>query len=72
VLAIFEKLGDVRSRAGIMHNMALILQACGETSEALRIYREEALPTFERSGDKRGVKMTQDHINALVGENSNP
>ena len=50
-LPLFERLGDVRSRAVTMGKIADVLQARGEYEEALRIRREEELPVFERLGD---------------------
>src|SRR5262249_41509144 len=44
-------LGDVRSRAVTLGQVADILQARGELDEALRIRREEELPVYERLGD---------------------
>ena len=52
-LPVFERLGDVRSRAVTMGQIADILQARGELDEALRIRREEELPVYERLGDVR-------------------
>ncbi len=52
-LPVYERLGDVRSRAVTMGKVADILQARGEVDEALRIRREEVLPAFEKLGDVR-------------------
>jgi tetratricopeptide (TPR) repeat protein len=52
-LPVYERPGDVRSRAVTMGKVADILQARGELDEALRIRREEELPVFERLGDAR-------------------
>lgn len=41
---LFDELGDVRSRAVTMGQIADILQQRGETDEALRIHLEERLP----------------------------
>ncbi len=38
--------------------IADVLQGRGELDEALRIYREEALPTFERLGDVQARAVT--------------
>ena len=43
VLPVYEKLGDVRSRAVTMGQIADILQARGQLDEALRIRQEEQL-----------------------------
>ena len=52
-LPVYERLGDVRSRAVTMGQIADILQSRGELDEALRIRREEQLPVYERLGDVR-------------------
>ncbi len=52
-LPVYERLGDVRSRAVTMGQIADILEARGELDEALRIRREEVLPVYERLGDVR-------------------
>ena len=52
-LPVYERLGDVRSRAVTMGKIADILQARGDLDEALRIRREEQLPVYERLGDVR-------------------
>ena len=50
---MYERLGDVRSRAVTLGKIADILAARGEQDEALRIRREEELPVYERLGDVR-------------------
>ncbi len=64
MLPVFERLGDVRSRAVTMGQIADILQGRGETDEALRIRREEELPVFERLGDVRERAVTLQKIAA--------
>jgi tetratricopeptide (TPR) repeat protein len=61
-LPVYERLGDVRSRAVTLGQIANILQQRGETGEALRILREEALPVFERLGDVRSRAVTLGQI----------
>ena len=61
-LPVYERLGDVRSRAVTMGKIADILQGRGETDEALRIRREEQLPVFERLGDVRSRAVTMGQI----------
>jgi phosphopentomutase len=46
-LPVYERLGDVRSRAITMGKIADILQQRGDTEEALRILREEVSPVFK-------------------------
>ena len=53
VLPIFERLGDLRSKALTMGMIADILQARGQLDEALRIRQDEELPVYERLGDLR-------------------
>ena len=50
---VFGSLGDVRSRAVTMGQIADILQARGQLDEALKIRNEEELPVYERLGDVR-------------------
>ena len=52
-LPVFERLGDVRSRAVTLGQIADILQDRGQLDEALRIRKEELLPVFERLGNVR-------------------
>ena len=47
-LPVYEKLGDVRSRAVTLGKIADVLYARGELDEALRIRREEELPVYEK------------------------
>jgi len=55
---IFDRLGDVRSRAVTMGKLADILCRRGEVDEAERILREEVLPAFKRLGDVRERAVT--------------
>ncbi len=50
-LPVYERLGDVRSRAVTMHWISQILDAQGTFAESLQILREEVLPIYERLGD---------------------
>jgi len=61
-LPVFERLGDVRSKAVTMGKIADILQARGQTDEALRIRQEEQLPVFERLSDVREKAVTMGRI----------
>ena len=58
----FADLKDEYSRAVTMGRIADILQARGETDEALRIWREELLPVFERLGDLRSRAVAMGRI----------
>ena len=57
-LTVYERLGDVRSRAITQGKIADILQARGELDEALRIRQEEEIPVYERLGDVRERAVT--------------
>ncbi|HYI00784.1 metallophosphoesterase [Hyalangium sp.] len=57
-LPVFERLGDVRSRAVTLGQVADILQDRGQLDEALRIRQEEELPVYERLGDVRSRAVT--------------
>ncbi|MFC1997335.1 tetratricopeptide repeat protein [Chloroflexota bacterium] len=61
-LPVYEKLGDVRSRAVTMGQIADILYARGELDEALRIRQEEELPVYEKLGDVRERAVTMGKI----------
>jgi endonuclease III len=54
-LPVYERLGDVRSKAITMGKIADIRQARGELDEALRIRMQEELPVYERLGLVREV-----------------
>jgi tetratricopeptide (TPR) repeat protein len=51
VLPVYERLGDVRSKAVTLGKIADVHQARGQLDEALRIRQEEELPVYERLGD---------------------
>jgi tetratricopeptide (TPR) repeat protein len=55
---VYERLGDVQSRAVTLGKVADILAARGDLDEALRIRREEELPVYERLGDVRSRAVT--------------
>ena len=59
---MFERLGDVRSKAITMGKIADVLQARGQLDEALRIRQEEELPVYERLGDVRLKAVTMGKI----------
>ena len=61
-LPVYERLGDVRSRAITEGRIADILEARGELDEALRIRVEEELPVYERLGDVRSRAIAQGKI----------
>jgi len=61
-LPLHQRLGDARSQAITMGQIADILQARGQLDEALRIYQQEALPVFERLGDLRAKAITMGRI----------
>jgi tetratricopeptide (TPR) repeat protein len=50
-LPVYERLGDVHTRAMTLGKMADILQTRGELDEALRIRQQEEIPVYERLGD---------------------
>lgn len=61
-LQIFDKLGDVRSRAVVLGTIADILQKRGHLDEALRIRSDEQLPVFEKLGELRERAVTLGRI----------
>jgi hypothetical protein len=54
----FHTAGDARAAAIAAGQIADILQARGETDEALRIRREEQLPVYQRLGDVRSRALS--------------
>ncbi|MFD2233225.1 hypothetical protein ACFSNB_05350, partial [Phaeospirillum tilakii] len=54
-LPVYDRLGDVRSRAVTMGQIADILMARGELDAALKIRQEEELPVYDRLGDNDGI-----------------
>ena len=62
---MYEKLGDVRSRAVTMGKIADILKARGDLDEALRIRKEEQLPVYEKLGDVRERLITEAQLGQL-------
>ena len=65
-LPVFERLGDVRSRAVTMGGIADIMKSRGELDEALRIRREEELPIYERLGDMQNRAITIGKITDIL------
>ncbi len=61
-LPVYERLGDVRSKAVTMGKIADILHQRGQTDEALRLYREECLPAYERLSDGHSKAVTMGKI----------
>ncbi|EGV33790.1 hypothetical protein ThidrDRAFT_0479 [Thiorhodococcus drewsii AZ1] len=61
-LPVYERLGDVRSKAVTQGKIADILQARGQLEEALRIRTEEELPVYERLGDVRELLVCRAKI----------
>ena len=61
-MPVYEALGDVRSRAVTLGQIADIHHARGELDEALRIRTEEQLPVFEALGDVRERAITLGQI----------
>ncbi|MFH0938046.1 MAG: hypothetical protein V1899_02005, partial [Planctomycetota bacterium] len=59
VLPVFDRLGDVRSRAINMGQIADILEQRGETDEALRIRIEECLPAAQKIKDLNTMASIQ-------------
>jgi Tetratricopeptide repeat len=57
-----NRLGDVRSRAVTMGQIADILQARGDLDEALRIRQKEQLPVYHCLGDVRSLAVTMRQI----------
>ncbi len=67
-VALFKQEGDVRSRAVTMGRIADILEQRGETDEALRIYKEEELPVYDRLGDVRSRAVTMGKIADILSQ----
>ncbi|WPB77415.1 hypothetical protein KYC5002_51605 [Archangium violaceum] len=71
-MPVYERLGDVRSRAVTMGKVADILKARGEMEEALRIRREEQLPVFERLRDVRELLVGRAKLAMLYLQRGQP
>ncbi len=61
-MPVYERLGDVRSKAVTQGRIADILLARGQLDEALRIRQEEEMPVYERLGDVHSKAVTQGQI----------
>ncbi len=71
-LPVYERLGDVRSRAVTLGRVADILQARGELDEALRIRWEEELPVYERLGDVRSLLVGRANLAVTLARRGRP
>ncbi|XYI03492.1 hypothetical protein ACMHYB_28460 [Sorangium sp. So ce1128] len=56
-LPVYERLGDVHSRAMTLGKIADVAHTRGQLDEALRICREELLPVFERLGGPPWIRL---------------
>jgi 3',5'-cyclic AMP phosphodiesterase CpdA/tetratricopeptide (TPR) repeat protein len=65
-LPVYERLGDVHSKASTMGRIADVLQVRGQLDEALRIRREEELPVYERLGDMQSKASTMGKITDVL------
>jgi tetratricopeptide (TPR) repeat protein len=61
-LPVYERLGDVRSRAVTLGRIADVYQARGQWDEALRIRQEEQLPVYERLRSARDLLICRAKI----------
>lgn len=68
ILPIFERLGDVRSKALTLFKLADLQALRGERSDARRRLIEEVLPVFEQLGLVREADITRQRIAALRPE----
>ena len=71
-LPVFEKLGDIRSRAVTMGQIADIYQARGQLDEALRIRKEEELPVYEKLKARRDILVCEANIAILLLQRKKP
>ena len=69
---MYEKLGDVRSRAVTMGQIADVLQDRGDLEEALRIRREEELPVYEKLGDVRELMVGRANLALTLSRRGDP
>ena len=65
-LPLYRRLGDAKSQAITLGQIADILQVQGQLDEALRIRQEEELPVYERLGDVRLKAITMGEIAAIL------
>jgi tetratricopeptide (TPR) repeat protein len=61
-IPLHRRLGNARSEAITMGQIAAVLQARGQLDEVLRICQEELLPIFERLGDVHAKAITMGKI----------
>ena len=62
---MYEQLGDIREAAITRGKIADILQARGKLDEALAMWRDEALPVFERVGYAAEAKIARGRVAEL-------
>ena len=65
-LPLYRRLGDAKSQAITLGQIADILQVQGQLDEALRIRQEEELPVYERLGDVRLKAITMGEIAGIL------
>ena len=68
VVEMCTKAKDARTRAIALAHTADVLEQRGETDEALRIWREEELPVYERLGDEKSRAVTMGKIADILQE----
>ena len=67
-LPVYERLGDVRSRAVTMAWIANIHRARNDHESAVRVLREEVLPVYERLGDAHSLLRGRWQLGAILLE----
>jgi len=71
-LPVYDKLGDIRSRAVTMGYIADIYYLRGELDEALRIRIDEVLPVFDKLGAERDILVCKANIAIVLLKRNGP
>ncbi len=71
-MPVYEKLGDVHSRAITLGQIAGIHYRRGEYDEALRIYRDEELPVYEKLGDVHSLLVARANLAVVLIARARP
>jgi hypothetical protein len=71
-LPVYERIGDLRSKAVTMGKIANNFLQHGQIDEALNIYRKEELPVYELLGDVHSFFITRIQIGIALLQKTSP
>jgi tetratricopeptide (TPR) repeat protein len=66
-LEIQERIGDVKSKAMTLNNMANVIQQQGDIDRALQLW-QDSLEIYERIGDVQGKAVTLNNIAGVIAQ----